>query len=146
MSYTTSGYYKLPLNTKRLISNEELDKVDLKKSVKSYLNLLMTTHYGECMFNESFGCIIWDIDFDNLTKTSKLKEEMAFSLRESITENEARLKSVRVDLKVTQHEFLGQEKLTRVKKRLEVKVSATLRQTNESFFCTEQFYIAPLSY
>lgn len=130
----------------RLLSNEEVDKVDLKKSVKNYLNLIMTTHHGECMVNESFGCVIWDIDFDNLTKTSKLKEEMALSLKESITKNELRLKTVRVDLKVTQHEFSGVEKLRRVKKRLDVKVSATIKQTNESFFCVEQFFIAPLSY
>lgn len=141
-----SSYYKLPLDTQKLVSNIELDQVDLKTSIIKYINLLMITHYGECTVNESFGCIIWDIDFDNLTKTNKLKENMALSVTESIIKNEPRLKNIQVDLKVNQHEFINNDKAIRVKKRLDVTVTAQIVQTNEHFLCTEQFYIAPLSY
>lgn len=146
MSFSSQGYYKLPLNTQKLVSNEALDKVNIQKSIINYINLLMTTHYGECIVNDSLGCIIWDIDFDNLTKTNKLREEMITSLTKSISENETRLKEVSVDLKVIQHEFTGRKKINRVKKRLDVRVSAKITQTNENFMCVEQFFIAPLSY
>jgi len=146
MSYPINGNYKIPLETDKIISNVEMNYVNLKQSIVNFIHLIMTTHYGECSFDEYFGCSIWDIDFDNLANTNKLKEEIANSLLENISKKERRLKNIRVDVKITQHEFKGIKNKNRVKKRLDVKVSGKITQTNESFFCTEQFYIAPLSY
>ncbi len=142
----TTSYYKLPLETFKIIKNKEVENCDLKQSIVSYIHLITTTYFGECTFDESFGCSIWNVDFDNLTSTNKLRNTISESLVESITSQEKRLKKVNVEVAIQQEEFNNRGSLNRIKKRVDIKVKGIISRTNEQFSCLERFYIAPLSF
>ncbi|MFP2997341.1 GPW/gp25 family protein [Spongiivirga sp. MCCC 1A20706] len=141
-----SNYYQIPLKAGKIIRNKELDKVSIKQSVVSFIHLITTSYFGECHFDESFGCSIWNVDFDNLTSTNKLRNIIADSLVESISGKETRLNRVKVDVKIEQEEFKNSSNLNRIRKRVDIKVNGMISQTSEPFSCLERFYIAPLSF
>ncbi|WP_340199094.1 GPW/gp25 family protein [Ascidiimonas sp. W6] len=141
-----NSYYKIPLETKKIIDNENVKKSNIRESISDYIHLIVTTHFGECSFDESFGCSIWDVDFDNLTSTNKLRDLISESLRLNISTQEKRLKKTQIKVTIRQEEFNEGKKLKRVKKRVDIKIDGIVRQTNEAFSCIERFYIAPLSY
>src|ERR1700729_2811448 len=91
-------FYSLPIMFEGLISKKELHKCSLQQSVYQHLHLLITTGFGGFPADESFGCGIWDHDFDNVTSAHKLKEMFKQSLQQSILENEKRLTNVRVEI------------------------------------------------
>ncbi|WP_109852707.1 GPW/gp25 family protein [Aquimarina sp. AU58] len=140
------SYYSLPIQTKKIVSNKEAKQCNITQSIVNFIHLITTTHFGECVFDESFGCSIWNVDFDNLTTTNKLRDIITESLSESITSKEKRLKNVSLKVTIQQDEFRNISNLNRVKKRVDIKVNGTICLTNEPFSCLEKFYIAPLSY
>ena len=141
-----STYYQLPLQTDKIMKNKTVVQCDIKQSIANFIHLITTSYFGECIFDESFGCSIWNIDFDNLTSTNKLRDIITESLIESIVSREKRLLRVDVEVIIRQEEFKNKESLLRVKKRVDIKVTGVIRQTKEEFLSIERFYVAPLSY
>lgn len=140
------SYFKLPLDTQKIIKNKELDTHDLQRSIVGFIHLITTTCFGECSFDDSFGCAIWNIDFDNLTGTNRLRNTITEFIEESITLQEKRLKKIKVDVMIQQEELSTFKKVNRIKKRVDIRVDGVIAQTNEPFSCLEKFYIAPLSF
>ena len=141
-----SDYYTLPLSAKKLISRKVHESCNLIQSISHYIHLINTSHFGECTFDETFGCSIWLIDFDNLKSTNRLKDYIQDSLYESLTKHEKRLQKLRVNVKIKQEELLGTVDSNRIKKRIDIRIKAKVKKTNEEFSYVEYFYIGPLSY
>lgn len=141
----TTSYYILPLDTKNILSNLSLSKADINNSIKNFIHLIATTHFGECAFDETFGSEIWNIDFDNLTENNKLRYIIEDSLKDSIRLKETRLSNLEVDVLIKQEEYKSNI-ANRVKKRVEIKIEGIISKNNEEFSMVEKFYIAPLSY
>ncbi|MDH7446799.1 GPW/gp25 family protein [Aquimarina sp. 2201CG14-23] len=141
-----TSYYKIPIDTFKIVKNKEIDNCDLKESIVGFIHLITTSYFGECTFDESFGCSIWNVDFDNLTSTNKLRNTITESLVESIVSQEKRLKKVNVEVSIEQEEFKNRGSLNRIKKRVDINVRGVVSRTNEQFSCLERFYIAPLSF
>ena len=139
-------YFQLPLKPDRLIKNMSHEKCNLNVSISSHIHLINTTYFGECSFDESYGCSIWDIDFDNLSNVNKIKENISKSLLNSLKEHEKRLTSVAIEVKIKQEELTSEIKSMIVKKKVTIRVKATIVKTSEKFFYEEHFYIGPLSY
>ena len=93
-----------------------------------------------------FAPEFWNIDFDNLTSTSKLRYAIAESITKTLIVHETRISNIDVVVDIIQDEFLGEEKHRRVKKRVDITVNAVKKQTNETYSCVERFFIAPLAY
>lgn len=140
------SYYHIPLRLNKITSNENLQKADLARSIADYIYLIITTRFGECSFDESFGCYIWNVDFDNLTSTHKLRDLISESIAENIVEKERRLKKTEVKVSIRQEELKEEQKSTRIKKRVDIKINGLIKKTNEPFSTIESFYIAPFSY
>jgi hypothetical protein len=119
---------------------------DLNESISHYLHLINTSYFGECTFDESFGCSIWIIDFDNLKSSKKLTGLIQDSLNESIKRHERRLNSVKVTVRMKQEELTGMESSNRIKRRVDITIKARVTKTSEAFSYLEYFYIGPLSY
>lgn len=141
-----NNYYALPLNAKNLISSTAHATCNLNESISHYIHLINTSYFGECTFDETFGCSIWIIDFDNLKSTSRLKDLIQESLYDSLSRHEKRLHKIRVDVKIKQEEISGSEINNRIKKRIDIRISANVTKTSEAFSYVEYFYIGPLSY
>ena len=139
-------YYTLPLNANKLISNKTHETCNLKESISHYIHLINTSYLGECTFDESFGCSVWLIDFDNLTSANRLNSLIQDSLTEALRKNEARIRNISIGVKIKQEELFGMKSSNRIKKRIDIKVNAKVVKTNETFSYVEYFYIGPLSY
>ena len=139
-------YLCLPLALDKAIRQQELPRCSLKESVMQHLHLLLTTGFGEFPGDESFGCGIWDNDFDNVTSAHKLREIIRQSLLQSIQQKEKRLTNVRVDLTLVQQELAGSNGMRRIKKRIDITVTGTLQLTNERIQFRDTFFVGPLSY
>ncbi len=139
-------YYKLPLSVHKIINNEEADTCSIEQSISRFIHLIATSHFGEFDFDETFGCTIWNIDFDNLTSTNKLRYTIAESITKTLVMHEKRLGRISVDVNIVQDEFKGVKKNNRIKKRVDINIKGIKKQTNEAFSCIERFYIAPLAY
>lgn len=145
MNYSKK-YFNLPLNTKQLINRETHATCSLEQSISHHIHLLSTSHFGECTFDETFGCAIWTIDFDNLKTANNLKSLIQESLYESLLIHEKRLQGLDVKVKMKQAQLDGGKESIRIKKRLDIQIKARVKKTNEPFSHIEYFYIGPLSY
>lgn len=139
-------YYELPLKSSSLFSKKEHATCDIKQSIAHYIHLINTSSFGECGFDETFGCSIWELDFDNLKSANKLRTLIKTSLEDSIKTQEKRLANVVVEAKIKQEEILSTDASNRIKKRVDIIVKAKVKKTNEDFKYLEYFYIGPLSY
>jgi phage baseplate assembly protein W len=138
-------YYSLPLAVDRLMLRQKHPRCTLQQSVAQNLHLLLTTAFGEFPGDEQFGCSIWDNDFDNITSAPKQKEQMRQSIKLSVQRYEKRLDKVRIELMMQQEElpdFNGK----RIKKRIDVTVTGTLKLTDDKFTRKYSFFVGPLSY
>ena len=139
-------YYSLPMLTDALMFRKEHPKCTLQQSVAQQLHLLLTTGLGECAVNETFGCNIWDYDFNNQTSGHKLKEIIKQSLVLTIQAHEKRLSMIKVDVQVSQNEVTEKAGSSRIRKRMDFTIAGTLHMTNEKFIYKDNFFIGPLSY
>ncbi len=138
------NYYKLPLQLKRISQKREHPKINLSESVAAMVHLIAITYYGECKHDETFGCEIWEHDFENIVNTQSYRDELKASIRKTIQQHEPRLTNVNVEVRIEQIENKILKR--RIKSRIQLQVEGTLVLTNEPFSYTDQFFIGPLSY
>jgi phage baseplate assembly protein W len=139
-------YYQLPLALGRIRHREELPKCSLPDSINRHIHLICTTAFGEMQFDNSFGCCIWDNEFDNLASVNKTRELIRKSIADSITQHEPRLQQVKVEIMITQVELPTRISGRHIKKLLDILITASLAATSEPFRYRERFFAGPLSY
>lgn len=139
-------YYTLPLDPDLLMQKKEHPGCSLKQSVGHHLHLIITTAFGEMQSDVDFGNSIWDHDFDNLTARTRQQEWMKESLLLAIRKHEKRLDAIKVDVLVKQEEVNALSTERRVKKRLDINISARLTATSEDITFRDSFFVSPLSY
>ena len=139
-------YYTLPLRFGNLCKKNNLEHCNLTDSISQHLYLIITTGLGDCLYDEKFGCSIWESDFDNKINDSRLKEQIRNDLCLSIKSHEKRLDNVGIEITFS-HALVGVGKDVRsMKKKLEMIITGTLVQTDEPFAFSGYFYMGPLSY
>ena len=141
-----ANYYTLPLKTIDFITNKTHNVCVINESISHHIHLINTTYFGECTFDESFGCSIWNVDFDNLKSQNKLKELINDSLLFSLKRHEKRLSDIMVNVRVMQEEISDAKVINRIKKKVDINITGKIKKTNEEFSYVEYFYIGPLSY
>lgn len=140
--YDKAGYCKIC--EKKLI--QTVITCTLKDSIAQRLHLILITNLNECRYDRQFGNVIWDHDFENITNINTWKDKMAKAVKEVIEKFEPRLFNIRTTLDLTEEEFVNKEQkvLKKIKKRVEIKIEARLKKTNEEFFFRELLYVSPL--
>ena len=113
-------YYKLPIDFEGLIKKQDLAKIALEDSISQSIYTLMTTSLGECKFDETYGCELWDSDFDLLKSDNELKVFVAQSLKKSIAQHEKRITTQDIEVTIT--------------------------ETNRPYTFKNSFFVSPLSY
>ena len=111
------------------------------------INLIIKTHYNENHFDRSYGCLIWNIDYDTITNISKWKDEMKLHLTNSIENNEPRLDTIKIALNLEDTEISEKfrDQPLKLKKKITILISGTIRHLNEPFEHIEYLYFSPLS-
>ena len=139
-----NAYYNLPLQLARISQKKEHSKCTLHESVAAMVHLISVTYFGECKHDDTFGCEIWEHDFENIVNSQIYRERLMNSIQQTITKQEQRLTNISIDVQIEQIDYRLFQR--RIKSRIILKVFGTLVMTNESFSHTDQFFIGPLSY
>ncbi len=138
----SASYYHLPLDLESVLERQQLPRCSVQESIAQHLYLMLTTYFGESRYDATFGCQVWEQDFEAMT-TMRWKDNVQRSVEESIREYEPRLARARVEVGVTDFELKNVNQ--RIRKRLEVKVTAALYRTDEPFAFQASLFVAPLS-
>jgi phage baseplate assembly protein W len=139
-------YYSLPLQLNKIMQGEILPTCSLSESISQHIHLIITTSFGEMQQDQQFGCSIWDCDFDNLTATNKLRENIKSSVKFAITKYEQRLEQIKVEIFIKEEELMTKINGRQVKKRMDVHIHGINKLTSEKFFYLDHFFTGPLSY
>ncbi len=143
---TKQGYFNYPLDVGKIIKGNTLQRISLRESISQHLHLIITSYIGENLFEPSFGCAIWQYDFDNTVTDVRLRDLIKDSLVEAIVTQETRIKGLDVKVIISQSEINSLAVLKRIKKRVDIEINASLVSTSEEFRYFEYFYLGPLSY
>ena len=142
----SNRYLKLPLPFARVLEGNEFPTCDLVESIKSNLELIIVTRFGEHRCDPSFGCEIWDLDFELIVSARLWEEKLRQSLLFSITSHEHRLSNVAVTVAITDAEKLNLVKrFVEIKKRVDITVTGIIQKTGEPFEFHTNMFLSPLS-
>ncbi len=135
-------YYQLPLDLESILERRQLPRCSVQDSVAQHLYLLLTTYFGESRYEPDFGCQVWEQDFEAMT-TMRWKDQVQQSVEQSIRAFEPRLVQARAQVAVMDFELKGVSQ--RIRRRLEITVTAALYRTREPFTFHASLFVAPLS-
>ena len=138
----SDAYYRLPLDLAAIVERQQLPRCSVQESIAQHLYLLLTTQFGEARFEPAFGCQVWEQDFEAMM-TMHWKDCVQDSIEEAIRNYEPRLVQARVEISLSDFELKNVNQ--RIRKRLEVRVTAALHRTDEPFVFQASLFVAPLS-
>lgn len=138
-------FYKIPIDFKRLTSGEDIRKVTIEESLAQYISLIITTIFGEYKYDDGFGTVIWETDFNLLANANQLKDMIKESVHEKVKQYEKRLIVTDVTLGVSE-DTISYETNIRVKKRLDIVVYGVIKKTNQPYYYKSSYFLAPFSF
>ncbi|WP_445456851.1 GPW/gp25 family protein [Flavobacterium sp. HNIBRBA15423] len=138
-------YYKIPFDYKKLSTGNDATKVTIEESLAQFMSVIISTIFGEYKYDDEFGTVIWDTDFNLLANPNKLKDMIRESVHEKVNKYEKRLKVTEVTLGVNEN-TLSYESNIRVKKRLDIVVYGVIKKTNQPYYFKSSYYLAPFSF
>lgn len=141
------NYLKLPINFSDILSKQELSTCNIEYSIAQNLFLILITAFGECRFDNTYGCELWDLDFELIYNPNMWKEKVQKSLQNSVELHEKRLLNAKVDLEMGEEELdLGVWDGKRLKQRLAIKITGNLSTTNQPYYFNKNLFLSPISY
>ena len=142
----TAPNYTIPINTRNLAEGKPIEHCDINQSIKRHLELIIMTRFGEHRSDPSFGCEIWDLDFELIISEDLWAEKLRNSMLRSISKHETRLSHIKVD--VSTRDIIRQnsyKSYTEIRKKVEIIIKAAIKQTGDQFDFTLDLYLSPLS-
>lgn len=138
-------FYRLPIRFGPLMAGNELPTCGVGVSIAQTLYLLLHTRYGELRSDRSFGCKIWDIEFDHTIRNNRWIDYLCDSLEASIRQHERRLKSPKVTVQFQPVEHRLDATPEEYRRLATVTVNAILCETEEPFRFATQLHIGQMS-
>ena len=136
------SYYRLPLDLTRLLERQQLPRCSMQESIAQHLYLMLITHFGESRYEPDFGCQVWEQDFEAMTNM-RWRDNVQHSVEQAIRDYEPRLARAKAHVAVLDFELKNVNQ--RIRKRLEVTITAVLHRTDEPFSFQASLFVAPLS-
>jgi phage baseplate assembly protein W len=141
-----SIHYKIPLPLGNAIEGGELPVCDLVQSITKTLELIIMTRFGEHRSDPTFGCEVWDLDFELIVSASLWEEKLRQSLLRSVAAHEHRLSAIEIVVAISDMgKFNVLKQSTEVKKRVNIHVNGVIRKTGEPFTFSTSMFLSPLS-
>lgn len=127
--------YSLPLRCGELVKkNPKHPKVKLEESVRRHLYLILITRFGENRCDPTYGCELWEHDFENLKALDDRKHHFSNSIKAVLAKHEPRLSDTLVEVDIKEPDIKDPLKLTqKLKKRIVITVRGRLVETNKDF-------------
>ncbi|MBS1590302.1 MAG: GPW/gp25 family protein [Bacteroidetes bacterium] len=137
---------KLPLNLSRVLEGNELTTLDLQDSIMQSLRLILTTRFGEHKYDLSYGCEIWDLDFELIVSESMWEEKLRMSILSSIRAHEKRLANISIDLSISEVPFSHySHRNAQIKKQVDIVIKSLIVKTGEPFVFQTKLFLSPLT-
>jgi len=140
-------YYQIPIKFSALTTrNEDLANCGLPQSIAQNIYIIITSKFKEHRFDESYGCELWNMDFELITNENLWIEKIRKSIHISVSKYEKRLDGIEVTVKILQEEQVSRYNNTKaVKKKLEIRIEGKVTETGEPYFSEMNIYLSPLS-
>ncbi len=139
------GYYKFPLRFETIFAKKDLPKCSIEESIARNIQLLITTVWGENKMDQEYGSFFWENDFDILTTNAKRREIVIHSIQFAIQQYEKRLQKVRVEVDIKQAEVRNEQEGTRLRRKIEMLITGTIKKNNQAFRFQTGFFIGPFA-
>ncbi len=142
-----SECYKIPVDFGAIIRKRMLPKCSFEDSIKQNILLILLTHFDEYHFDPTYGCSIWDQDFELLPSANDWRKRLQESIYTSLNSHERRLTQLKIAITIDELPFTHPEdhKVRRIKKRIIVVINAKLKITNQDFLHKETVFFSPIS-
>ncbi len=140
-------YYQLPLRLDKILKKEEHATCKLEQSIKQNIHLILITEFEEYRYDATYGCCVWESDFELLPQIGNWESAISQSILETIEKHESRINSIEVKVMIDQKEFISRidKNIKRVKKVIGINVTGKLVYTNDDFQHYEEIYFSPIS-
>jgi phage baseplate assembly protein W len=139
------GFYKFPLRFDDIFAKKDLPKCSIEESIARNIQLLITTVWGENKMDQEYGSFFWENDFDILTTNAKRREIIIHSIQYAIQRYEKRLQNVRVEVDIKQAEVRDEQSGTRLRRKIDMVITGTIRKNNQMFRFPTGFFIGPFA-
>jgi phage baseplate assembly protein W len=117
----------------------------LGMSIAQFLHLLLHTRPGELRSSPTFGCAIWDLEFDNDTPLAKWETLLTRSLLAAVREHEPRLTDVQVQVQFAQAATAEVSRQPIARRQANITVRGVVALTGEAFRYATQLYLGQLT-
>jgi phage baseplate assembly protein W len=143
-----AGNYELPIRFNALMqANKDLPTCDLKKSIAQNINLIITSKYNEHRFDQSYGCEIWDMDFELILNENAWRDKISKSVIQSLKKHERRLDNIDANVEIKEEEFINKTNGNKgIRKKISVYANGTIRETGDPFNFSTYLYLGPISF
>lgn len=139
-----TDFYNIPFNFQDLLRQKRGEdlRTSLGDSIRQHISLILTTRYGDYRFDPSFGCKVWDVDFEVPSNLETWKDEIKLLLNEAIIKHEYRIQEIlQFDVSVMQ----SNDRHKRIHQRLDIHLEMKVKGTNEQVTYNETLYFSPYS-
>ena len=141
-------YYELPINFSTLMQpNKDLYTCELRSSIAQNINLIITSKYNEHRFDDTYGCEIWDMDFELILNESAWKDKVNKSVLQTVKKHELRLDQIDSEISITEEEFVNKRTgFKGIRKKVMITITALVKETGQQFKFNSYLFLSPLSF
>lgn len=139
---------RLPLDCAYFMEHLRFERCPIEESIAWHIRLLITTSYGECRFDEKFGCEIWEHEFEHAQVSRVWIDKMAIQMTALLERYEKRLNKISVKATVTEEEQKTEVdgyEVVRLQKCLHIQVRGFISSTNEPFYFNDKIFLSPFA-
>jgi len=90
------SYLKIPVTFTKKGSSIAFERVAIEEAIVQFVDLLVTTHQGECAHNYDFGYGIWSNEFEHVLNTMQLQPRLMEQLKYLLDKYELRISDIEV--------------------------------------------------
>jgi phage baseplate assembly protein W len=142
----TNNYYRLPLQLTAIMQGKDAPVCDLRSSISKNIELILMSRFGELRSDPTFGCQIWDTDFELITIQGIWEKKICDSILQSVIRHEYRLSNIEARVSLVEVEKLNPiYNLPEVKKKVEIRLKGIVKKTGEPYSFTAGMFLSPLS-
>lgn len=123
------SYLKIPITLSCRNIDEALEKVPIETSIRQFIDFLISTRQGECLYNEDFGYELWSNEFEPILNIQQWQPKFMEQIKELLEKYEPRIR----DLQVKEPEIRSIQRKYKTDKdyRITLSLEYTIKETGE---------------
>jgi phage baseplate assembly protein W len=89
-------YLKIPLSFSKRNSPETFEKVSVEDSIRQFVDFIVKTKQGECLFDADFGYEIWSNEFEPIQNLMQWQPKFREQIKDLLELYEPRITAIHV--------------------------------------------------